>query len=90
MRFVAALVVLTSLAGCAQYDETRRANLAAAEQERVAADDAKCRSSGLQPGTPAYDDCRRRWANQHANEGRGQKRLVDQMFNDNPVRPFGQ
>ena len=89
MRFAVALVVLTSLAGCAQYDETRNANLAAAEQERVAADDANCRASG-EPGSAAYEDCRKRWANQHANEGRGQKRLVDQMFNDNPVRPFGQ
>jgi hypothetical protein len=49
----------------------------------VAADDAACRPSGA-PGTPAYDDCRRRWANQHASETHRQNRLVEQMFNDNP------
>lgn len=90
MRFAVALVVLTSLAGCAQYDEARNANLAAAEQERVAADDANCRSSGLQPGSPAYEDCRKRWANQHANEGRGHKRMLDQMMSGSSTRPFGE
>jgi len=89
MRFAVALVVLTSLAGCAQYDETRNANLAAAEQERVAADDANCRASG-EPGSAAYEDCRKRWANQHANEGRGHKRMLDQMMRGSSTRPFGE
>ncbi len=84
MWFAAALVVLTSLAGCAQYDEARTANLAAAEQERVAADDANCRSSGVTPGSPAYEDCRKRLSNQHANEGRGHQRMLDQMLNSRP------
>lgn len=90
MRFAVALVVLTSLAGCAQYDEARTANLAAAEQERVAADDANCRSSGVQPGSPAYEDCRKRLSNQHANEGRGHLRMLDQMLNGSSGRPIGQ
>ena len=90
MRFAAALVVLTSLVGCAQYDEVRNANLAAAEQERVAADDANCRSSGVQPGSPAYEDCRKRLANQHANEGRGHQRMLDQMLNGGSTRLSGQ
>jgi hypothetical protein len=81
MRLATVLVLLTSLLGCAQYDEARNANLAAAAQERVAADDAACRSSGA-PGSSAYDDCRKRWANQHAGETRGQQRLVDQMLNE--------
>jgi hypothetical protein len=83
MRFVAVLVVATCLAGCAQYDATRSANLAAASQDRVAADDAACRSSGA-PGTLAYDDCRKRYANLHASETHKQDRLVNQMMNDNP------
>ncbi len=89
MRFAVALVVLTSLAGCAQYDEARNANLAAAEQERVAADDANCRASG-EPGSAAYEDCRKRWANQHANEGRGHKRMLDQMMRGSSTRPLGE
>jgi hypothetical protein len=90
MRFVVALAALTSLVGCAQYDEARNANLAAAEQERVAADDAKCQSSGLQPGSPAYEDCRKRLSNQHAQENRGHQRMLDQMLNGSSTRPFGQ
>lgn len=89
MRFVAALVILTSLAGCAQYDETRKANLAAAAQDQVAADDATCRPSG-QPGSPAYDDCRKRLANEHASGTRGYQRMLDGMTNDSALKPFSQ
>ena len=78
MRFAAMLVVVMSLAGCAEYDAVRTENLAASSRERVAADDAACRPSG-EPGSAAYDDCRRRWANQHASESRTQNRLVEQM-----------
>jgi hypothetical protein len=90
MRFAATLVVLTSLVGCAQYDEARTANLAAAERERVAADDANCRSSGVEPGSPAFDDCRKRLANQHASGERGHKRMLDQMMSGSSIRPFGE
>jgi len=90
MRFAMALVVLTSLVGCAQYDEIRNANLAASAQERVASDDAACRSSGAQPGSPVYDDCRKRLANQQASDTRGHQRLMDQMTNENNLRPIGQ
>ena len=83
MRLAAMLVALMSLAGCAQYDAMRNQNLAAASRDRVASDDAACRPSGA-PGTPAYDDCRKRWANQHASESHSQRRLADQMLNDNP------
>lgn len=88
MRFAVVLVVLTSLAGCAQYDETRTANLAAATRDQVASDDANCRSSGLQPGSPEYEDCRKRLANQHASGTRGYQRMLDGMTNDSALRPF--
>ena len=81
MRFAAAFLALMLLAGCAQYDATRQANLAAAAQAQTAADDASCRSSGAQPGTPAYDDCRKRWENQHAQETHRQDRLANEMLN---------
>jgi hypothetical protein len=88
MRFATMLVALVSLAGCAQYDAARQANLAAAAQAQTASDDASCRSSGAQPGTPAYDDCRKRLENQHAQATDRQKRLVDEML-ANPVGPMG-
>lgn len=90
MRFAAALVVLTSLGGCAQYDEARTANLAAAAADQIAADDAACRQSGAQSGTPAYDDCRKRYANQHASGERGHQRMLDQMMSGSSTRPFGE
>ena len=81
MRFAAMLVALVSLAGCAQYDAARQANLAAAAQARAASDDATCRSSGAQPGSPAYEDCRKRLENQHAQESHRQDRLANEMLN---------
>ena len=89
MRLATMLAVLTSLAGCAQYDAAREANLAAAAQERVASDEAACRSSG-QPGSPEYDDCRKRLANQQARNTRGHERLMYQMLNNSSIRPLGQ
>jgi len=89
MRIAAVIVMLTALGGCAQYDATRSANLAAAAQERVAADDAACKASGVQPGTPAYDDCRKRYANAHASEQTGHERLVDQMMMDSAREASG-
>lgn len=90
MRFAMMLLVLTSLAGCAQYDAAREANLAAAAQERVASDDANCRSSGGKPGDPQYDDCRKRLANEQARDTRGHQRLIDHMLNESSIRPIGQ
>lgn len=91
MRFAAMLAVLTCLGGCAQYDETRRANLETAAQEQVAAHDANCQASGLKPGTPEYDDCRKRLANEQASKGtRGYQRMLNVMETDRGGRPFGQ
>lgn len=91
MRFAAVFALLTFLGGCAQYDETRRANLETAAQEQVAAHDANCQASGLKPGSPDYDDCRKRLANEQANKGtRGYQRMLNVMENDRGGRPFGQ
>ena len=91
MRFAAAFLMLALLAGCAQYDAAREANLAAAAQARTAADDSACRSSGAQPGSPAYDDCRKRLENQHAQETQSQGRLANEMLNSAPpIGPIGQ
>lgn len=85
MRFAMMLLALGLLAGCTQYDAARQANLAAAEQARVAADDASCRATGAQPGSPEYRDCRLRYENQHAQQVHSQQRLADQMLNDNKI-----
>jgi hypothetical protein len=90
MRFATMLMVLTPLMGCAQYDAARNANLAAAAQARVAADDAACRTSGAQPGSPAYEDCRRRLLNQHASQTHSQEKLANEMLNESSLRPIGQ
>ena len=89
MRFAVALVVLTSLVGCAQYDATRKANLEATTQDQVAADAATCRPSGA-PGSAEYNDCRKRLANEHASGTRGYKRMLDGMTNDSALKPFSQ
>lgn len=90
MRFAALFVILASLAGCAQYDEARRANLETAAQTQVAADDANCQASGLKPGSPEYEDCRKRLAEQNARGTRGYQRMLHVMENDRGGRPFGQ
>lgn len=91
MRFAAVLLLPVLLAGCAQYDAAREANLAAAARARTAADDTACRSSGAQPGSPAYDDCRKRLQNQHAREVHSQDRLANEMLNTPlPIGPTGQ
>lgn len=90
MRLAAMFVVLTSLVGCAQYDEARSARLAAAAQEQVAGDDAKCQDAGLKPGSPEYEDCRKRTAEQNARGTRGYQRMLHVMENDRGGRPFGQ
>ena len=90
MRFVTLFAVLASLVGCAQYDEARNANLETAAQAQVAADDAKCQGAGLKPGSPEYEDCRKRTAEQNARGTRGYRRMLDVMENDRGGRPFGQ
>ena len=82
MRLATMLLVLPCLVGCAQYDAAREANLTAAAQARVASDDAACRASGAQPGSPVYEDCRQRLENQHANESHSQARVAEQLLNE--------
>jgi hypothetical protein len=90
MRLTAVFLVLGLLASCAQYDAERQANLTAAAQARTASDDAACRASGGQPSSPEYEDCRRRYANQHAQETRRQNDVANQLLNANKIGPIGQ
>ncbi|HZT24817.1 MAG TPA: hypothetical protein VFA57_03845 [Pseudolabrys sp.] len=90
MRFCIMLLALAALVGCTQYYARRDANLAEAAQERAASDDAACRSSGLQPGTPAYEQCRTSLGDRHAQENRRQQGLANQMLNAHPLHDIGQ
>jgi hypothetical protein len=93
MRFAALLLAhtaLVALAGCAQYDADRAANLAATHEAQTAADDASCQASGARPGTPAYDDCRRRYSNLHAQSSRSQENLANEMLKGQKLGPIGQ
>jgi hypothetical protein len=90
MRFAALLLALMSLAGCAQYDAERAANLAATHEAQTSADDEKCQAAGLKPGTPAYDDCRRRYSNLHAQSSRSQENLANEMLKGQKLGPIGQ
>jgi hypothetical protein len=90
MRITILLLALMALAGCAQYDAERKENLAATAQAQTAADDAACQATGAKPGTPAYDDCRRRYANQHAQSSRSQENLANEMLKGQKLGPIGQ
>jgi hypothetical protein len=90
MRLAAMLLALGLLASCAQYDAAREANLAAAAQARTASDDATCRASGAQPNSAEYEGCRRRYANQHAQETHRQQNVANQLLNANKIGPIGQ
>ena len=96
MRFAALILALAApmallaLAGCAQYDAERAANLAATQQAQTESDDANCQASGLKPGTPAYDDCRRRYSNLHAQSSRSQENLANEMLKGQKLGPIGQ
>jgi hypothetical protein len=46
MKFVSAMVVVLTLAGCTST------------QQLAQTDDEKCRTDGLKPGTAQYDKCR--------------------------------
>ncbi len=59
LLMVTALVV----AGCADHSPEAEAR---AEAAALAADDAKCKASGLQPGTPAFEKCLTQLADQRA------------------------
>jgi hypothetical protein len=66
------LLILISLllAGCAGHEldpekKQDKASEAAAAKATAAIDDAKCKSSGFQPGSPGYAQCRKDFDNEH-------------------------
>jgi len=63
-RLVLILAVIL-LAGCATHSPDAEAQ-AQAQAQGAAADDAKCKSYGLTPGTPEFEKCLSKLADQRA------------------------
>jgi len=69
----ALMLSLALLQSCANPEATQ-ASRQAAEADAQTKDDAKCKENGLEPGTPAYDNCRTRLAQARADEAAAQER----------------
>lgn len=70
----AALMLCLALLQACANPEAAQASREAAEADAHTKDDAKCRENGLEPGTPAYDNCRTRIAQARADEAAAQER----------------
>jgi hypothetical protein len=69
----AVMLSLALLQACANPEATQ-ASREAAEADAQTKDDAKCKENGLEPGTPAYDNCRTRLAQARYDEAAAQER----------------
>jgi hypothetical protein len=67
------MLSLALLQACANPEATQ-ASRQVAEADAQAKDEAKCKENGLEPGTPAYDNCRTRLAQARADEAAAQER----------------
>ena len=65
---VAAVLLLISLGGCAEYRARVDARQAAARAAEEQADDATCRGYGVAPGSQPYVACRMNLANTRAQQ----------------------
>lgn len=63
MRHLVAILAVLLLVGCANHSPPGDAQ---AKADGAAADDAKCRSYGLQPGTREFEKCLTKLADQRA------------------------
>ena len=70
----AALMLSLGLLQACANPEAAQASRQAAEADAQVKDEAKCRENGLEPGTPAYDNCRARFAQARADEVAAQER----------------
>jgi hypothetical protein len=77
-----AVIVCVLLAGCGQFVEEQRAHAefdAAWDATRVAAeDDATCRSTGAEPESPAYKQCRVNVQNERAEVAAHEREIAVQ------------
>jgi hypothetical protein len=71
---LAALMLSVVLLQSCANPEASQASRQAAEADFQSKDDAKCKENGLEPGTPAYDNCRTRLAQARYDEAAAQER----------------
>jgi len=71
---LAALMLSLALFQSCANPEATQASRQAAEADAQTKDEAKCKENGLEPGTPAYDNCRTRLAQARADEAAAQER----------------
>jgi len=74
LAFLATLMLSLGLLQACANPEAAQASRQAAEADAQAKDEAKCRENGLEPGTPAYDNCRTRIAQARYDEAVAQER----------------
>ncbi|MGB6923577.1 MAG: hypothetical protein WBE08_08960 [Methyloceanibacter sp.] len=70
----AALILNLGLLQACANPEAAQASRQAVEADAQTKDEAKCRENGLEPGTPAYDNCRTRIAQARYDEAVAQER----------------
>jgi hypothetical protein len=85
------LSLLVALGGCASQQQIQERQ-AAANAAIDADGDAKCRSFGLEPGSPGYVQCRMtlnqtRTQTDAAQEVRGQE-AYSRVIDENPINPI--
>jgi hypothetical protein len=68
LHWTAVGLLSATLIGCAEYEAQQRVEERARAQARMA-DDAQCRSDGVEPGSPGYAQCRMNLDNQRAQLG---------------------
>jgi hypothetical protein len=74
IALLAALMLSLALLQACANPEAAQASRQAAEADAQTKDDTKCKENGLEPGTPAYDNCRTRLAQARADEAAAQER----------------
>jgi hypothetical protein len=77
---LALAAMAVALADCAQYEARQRAEAQAEAAAIAANDDAKCQSYGVQPGSPAYVQCRMNLDNLHAQDLQNRRAIAAQYL----------
>jgi hypothetical protein len=73
------ILAMCLLAGCASKTPEQ------IQAEGTVADDAKCRSYGLQPGTPEFEKCLTKLADLRAQQEYGERAALMQRLQNKPA-----
>jgi hypothetical protein len=87
LPILAICFVACCVAGCASKTPEQQAQAdAQAQAQGAAADDAKCRSYGLQPGTPEFEKCLSKLADVRAQQDYSERAA---LMNRLQMKPAG-